>query len=75
MAKYYVLKKEAGKHQLLEVLEAKTLTEARKTAVTKHLNIVLSTQTQLIVVGKAGYEQYYKDYKEESTDGTTNFGI
>ena len=61
MAKYYVLKKGAGKTQLLETLEAENVKEAQKVAVNKYMDIVLSTQTQLVVVGKAGYEQYYKE--------------
>lgn len=60
MAKYYVIKKQNEGNELLEVIEAKNLTEARKTSVQKYMNIVLSLTTQLVVVGKDGYDQYYK---------------
>lgn len=60
MAKYYVLKREAGKTQLLETIEAKNVIKAQKEAVKKYMDVVLSTQTQLIVVGESGYV-YYKE--------------
>jgi hypothetical protein len=60
MTKYYVIKKQNEGNELLEVIEAKNLTEARKASVQKHMDIVLSLTSQLVVVGKNGYDQYYK---------------
>ena len=61
MAKYYVVKvnRKEG-NQLLEVIEANNEREARKQAVMKYKEIVLSMVNQLAVVTKAAYEQYYK---------------
>lgn len=61
MAKYYVLKKGAGKTQLLEVIEAKNVIKAQKEAVRKYLHTADFINSKLVVVGKAGYEQYYKE--------------
>ena len=63
MAKYYILSKaiSTGATELVETIEAKGLKEARKIASSKHINIITSGTHQLIVVGKAGYTQYYKE--------------
>ena len=63
MTKYYVIKKQNDSIDLLEVVEAKNLKEARKASVQKYMNVVLSLTTQLVVVGKDGYDQYYKEEK------------
>lgn len=60
MAQYYALKKVNNSTELLEVCEAKNLSEARKVLCKKYMSIILSMEAQLVIVGKAGYEQYYK---------------
>ena len=61
MAKYWVLKKGAGKTQLLEIMEAKNVITAQKEAVRKYLYTADFINSKLVVVGKAGYEKHYKE--------------
>jgi hypothetical protein len=62
MRKYYILVKDVknNKVELIEIIDAKNVKEARKYATEKYMKIVVSGTHQLIVVGKSGYEQYYK---------------
>jgi hypothetical protein len=62
MRKYYILVKDVknNKVELIEIIDAKNVKEARKYATEKYMKIVVSGTHQLIVVGKLGYEQHYK---------------
>lgn len=62
MRKYYILVKDMKNDEIevAEVIDAKNVKEARKYATKKYIKIVVSGTHQLIVVGKSGYEQYYK---------------
>lgn len=63
---YYVIKKDSksGKEELLEIMKASNEKEARKSATSKYMDIITSGTHNLIVVGKAGFEQYHKDVLE-----------
>ena len=61
MKKYYAIKKQGNKEELLEEMTAKNLTEARRAATQKYLtSVVLSGTAQLVVVGEAGYKEYHR---------------
>ena len=62
MRKYYILVKDVknNKVELVEIIDAKNVKEAKKYATKKYMKIVVSGTHQLVVVGKSGYEQYYK---------------
>ena len=62
MKTYYILVKDMKNDEveLVEVIDAKNVKEARKYATKKYMKIVVSGTHQLIVVGKSGYDQYYK---------------
>lgn len=60
MKKYYVLKKKDDMFELLDVIVAKNLSEAKWKSTRKYLDIILTGKDNLIVVGKSGYYQYYK---------------
>jgi hypothetical protein len=62
MRKYYILVKDMKNDEIemAEVIDAKNVKEARTYATKKYIKIVVSGTHQLIVVGKSGYEQYYK---------------
>jgi len=62
MRKYYILVKDMKNDEveLAEVIDMKNVKEAKKYATKKYIKIVVSGTHQLIVVGRSGYEQYYK---------------
>ena len=65
MAKYYILTQniKTEENKLIETINANSLAEARNYASKKHIGIITSvieTGEKLVVVGEAGYKQYYK---------------
>lgn len=63
---YYVIKKDykTGKEELIEIMKASNEKEARRNATSKYIDIVTSGTYNLIVVGKAGYDQYHRGVLE-----------
>lgn len=56
MQKYYILIK--SNNELLEIFSCKNVIEAKKYAAQKYLDLVL--ECNLVVVGKNGYNNYYR---------------
>lgn len=54
--KYYIIDK--ATNEVLETVTNKNEIEVRKQATHKHLELAL--EGRLVVVGKAGYEKYYR---------------
>ena len=66
MSKYQVIKKvvKDEQYKLLDTLECKDISQARRVATQKYYNSINPVKEQLIVVEAEGYNKYYKDKVE-----------